>query len=474
VTYNPASRSADAGEPNAGAGLYGDYSNWVRLRTLILVRWIAITGQIGALFGASQHFGVSIDVPLSLLAISLSVAMNVVLTLGLPANRLLSENQTVLALMFDTCQLAFLLGVTGGLNNPFALLILAPATIAATALQSRATIAVGALTVVLITVISQLYLPLTLRDGTEIALPALFSLGFWLALVIGVLFLTIYARRVSHELQTMGRALMATQMALSREQKLTALGGVVAAAAHEMGTPLATIKMVSAELVHELADRPDLREDADLIRQQTDRCRDILRSMGQAGKDDLMLRAAPLTAVLREAAEPHADRGKTLHFHAASADGRSVPEPEIQRRPEAIHGLRNLVQNAVDFARGNVWVDASWTEDEIRVTVSDDGPGYPANLLGRIGDPFMRGRRGDDDGGRRPGYEGMGLGLFIAKTLLERTGARLHFANGSDPFLTDEERPRHSGAIVTLMWPRAAIEGARPRGPLGENPLFGG
>jgi two-component system sensor histidine kinase RegB len=357
VTYNPASRGADAGEPNAAAGLYGDYSNWVRLRTLILVRWIAITGQIGALLGASQQFGVSIDVPLSLLAISLSVAMNVVL----------------LALMFDTCQLAFLLGVTGGLNNPFALLILAPATIAATALQSRATIAVGALTVVLITVISQLYLPLTLRDGTEIALPALFSLGFWLALVIGVLFLTIYARRVSHELQTMGRALMATQMALSREQKLTALGGVVAAAAHEMGTPLATIKMVSAELVHELADRPDLREDADLIRQQTDRCRDILRSMGQAGKDDLMLRAAPLTAVLREAAEPHADRGKTLHFHAASADGRSVPEPEIQRRPEAIHGLRNLVQNAVDFARGNVWVDASWTEDEIRVTVSDDG-----------------------------------------------------------------------------------------------------
>lgn len=474
----PAGPDGPADPPTMGEGPYGDYSNWVRLRTLIQLRWIAICGQIAALFGASLHFGVRIEPVPSLIVVGASVVLNLVLTLRQPVNRRLSETATMLALMFDTCQLALLLGVTGGLNNPFALLILAPATIAATALQSRATLYVGALTVALVTLISRVHLPLVLRDGTPIVLPSLFALGIWLSLVIGVIFLSIYARRVASELQTMANALLATQMALAREQKLTDLGGVVAAAAHELGTPLATIGLVSTELAHELRDRPDLLEDARLIRQQTDRCRDILRAMGRAGRDDLLLRSAPLSAVLREAAEPHADRGKTLHFQSGPQNGPQnglpSPEPAILRRPEAIHGLRNLIQNAVDFARRDVWIDAAWTADRIIVAVSDDGPGYPPNLIGRIGDPFMRGRRSEEERTQRPGYEGMGLGLFIAKALLERTGAVLSFANGTDPFLSDEERPSRSGAIVTLRWPREMIEDKGPRGALGDNPAIVG
>ena len=371
-----------------------------------------------------------------------------------------------LTLLFDTTQIAALLCLTGGLNNPFALLILAPATIAATALQTRATVFLGAMTIVLITVVAFFHRPLVMKSGAVIEVPPIFEFGFWAAIVIGVVFQGLYARRVASEIHSMGDALLATQMALAREQKLTDLGGVVAAAAHELGTPLATIKLVSAELADELDDEA-LRADAELIRDQADRCRDILRSMGRAGKDDLHLHRAPLSAVVREAAEPHAARGKALHIAERAGDG---PQPSIRRQPEIIHGLRNLVQNAVDFAKGNVWIDIGWTADRIRIRIVDDGAGFPSHLIGRIGDPFMRRRRGQAELRQRPEYEGMGLGLFIAKTLLERTGAELSFANARDPFLSAEEQPERSGAIVEVIWPRARIE--VPEAPTGANSPF--
>jgi len=246
----------------------------------------------------------------------------------------------------------------------------------------------------------------------------------------------------------------------------------VAAAAHELGTPLATIKLVSSELIEALEGEDDLQDDARLIRDQADRCRDILRSMGRAGKDDLHLRSAPLATVLREAAEPHVDRGKTLHFEIAPGLGGDARQPSIFRRPEVIHGLRNLVQNAVDFSGGNVWVAANWTPTTVAVRIMDDGEGFPPHLLGRIGDPFVRRRNSAQESARRPEYEGMGLGLFIAKTLLERSGAELSFANGSDPFLAVAERPERSGAIVEVIWPRHLIV-ADDGGGLGENVPFG-
>ncbi|MBW6505434.1 MAG: ActS/PrrB/RegB family redox-sensitive histidine kinase [Rhodobacteraceae bacterium] len=443
------------------------HSEWVRLRTLVNLRWTAVFGQIVAIAAAWLYFDIAFDVVLCLLIVGATVVANLIAMLQFPENRRLSETEAMLTLVFDTAQLSLLLAATGGLDNPFALLVLAPTTIAATALHTKPTVIVGFVTIVLVSLLVFFNEPLVLRDGTVLAVPQIFEFGLWLAIVIGVVFLGLYARRVSSEIHSMGDALFATQMALSREQKLTDLGGVVAAAAHELGTPLATIKLVSTELADELADRPELREDALLIRQQADRCRDILRSMGRAGKDDKHLRVAPLMAVLREAAEPHLGRGKTILFEAAPAAGGGERQPSIIRYPELIHALRNLVQNAVDFALETVWVEADWTDDTVTVRVVDDGPGYPAGVLGRIGDPFLSSRKGDADRGKRPEYEGMGLGLFIAKTLLERTGATLSFANGTAPFLRGAEYPGRSGAVVEVVWPAARI--VAPEGALGEN-----
>ncbi|MCA3486642.1 MAG: ActS/PrrB/RegB family redox-sensitive histidine kinase [Rhodobacter sp.] len=432
-------------------------SEWIRLRTLVLLRWMAIVGQLAALTVADLVVGMQLPLGLCYLVVGAAVIGNLVASFVFPGNKRFSEAGAMLTLLFDVSQLAILLALTGGLNNPFALLILVPVTISAGALELRTTVLLGLAAICLISVISVYNLPLRFSDGTILQVPAVFEFGFWLSIVIGIMFLALYSRRVATEIRSMSDALLATQMALAREQKLTDLGGVVAAAAHELGTPLATIKLASTELVEELADRPDLREDAELIRTQADRCRDILRSMGRAGKDDLHLRQAPLGAVLREAAEPHLGRGKTVAFDVFPGTNGGDRQPTILRRPEVIHGLRNLVQNAVDFARARVWIDATWTDSFISVRIIDDGAGYPSYILGRIGDPFVRSRPAAQETGQRPDYEGMGLGLFIAKTLLERSGAEISFANGTDPFLTRAEHPDRFGAIVEVRWPKSVI-----------------
>jgi two-component system sensor histidine kinase RegB len=326
----------------------------------------------------------------------------------------------------------------------------------------------GGTAIILVTLLSQFHLPLRTDMGFILEIADLFVFGNWIALIIAIVFISAYSVRVTSEIHSMSDALAATQMALSREQKLTDLGGVVAAAAHELGTPLATIKLASSELMEELSDHPELLEDAALIRQQADRCRDILRNMGQVGKDDLHMRQAPVMAVLEEAAEPHMMRGKAVEFTSVNTD---QPQPLILRKPEVIHGLRNLIQNAVDFSRSRVKIEADWNDTTISLRIMDDGRGFPPHLLGRIGDPFVRRRRSSEDRRRRPEYEGMGLGLFIAKTLLERSGAELSFANGGDPYEPSSQKPGYAGAIVQVNWRRDLIDPG-PTGsrvPLGEN-----
>lgn len=446
-------------------------SNWVRLRTLIVLRWIAIAGQLAAITVAQRLFDLDLELGLCFLAIGAAITANLIAIFVYPENKRLTEGEVAVMLFFDISQLSFLLYLTGGLHNPFALLILVPVTISATALRPATTAALGGLAILLVTIVAQYHVPLRTDLGFIMRMPSDFVFGFWVAIVIGVVFLSAFAQRVTAEVYAMSDALVATQMALAREQKLTDLGGVVAAAAHELGTPLATIKLVSSELIEELEDHPELLEDIELIRTQADRCRDILRSMGRAGKDDLHLRHAPLGTVVREAAEPHANRGKEIHYDISPAADGDARQPLVFRRPEIIHGLRNLVQNAVDFASANVWIDIHWTKDTIMVRIIDDGSGYPAQVLGRIGDPFVRKRRRDSDDMKRPEYEGMGLGLFIAKTLLERSSAELSFANGREPYSDLPEIGERSGAIVEVVWPRLRIsaESAEAGEPLGMN-----
>lgn len=436
--------------------VYGpQHRNWVRLRTLVWLRWIAISGQIAALLAAQFVFELRLPYLICYAAIAVSGFINIFALLLFPENKRLSETQNAVLLVFDLLQLVLLLFLTGGLSNPFSLLILGPVTVSASVMKLRTTLLVGSVAIVSVTLMISFHYPLLHLNGNVFALPDLILFGSWAAIVIAILFMGAYSYRVSTEIQSMSQALVATQMALSREQKLTDLGGIVAATAHELGTPLATIKLASAELIDDLQDQPALREDAQLIRSQADRCRDILRSMGRAGNDDLHMRHAPIKALIDEAAEPHLDRGKHI---AISAVGSGEDHPSVFRKPEIIHGLRNLIQNAVDFSNQTVWIDVRWSQNAIWVKICDDGAGFPPHLIGRLGDPFMRHRKETADLRERPEYEGMGLGLFIAKTLLERSGARVTFANGVDNQDTLDLSQHQSGAVVLVSWPRKKID----------------
>lgn len=431
--------------------------DWVRLRTMTYVRMLALSGQAAALVVAYSHFGLRFDVSLASLVIGAATLSILSSLLLFPQTRRLSEAEAFLTFLFDIALLVCLLYLTGGITNPFSLLILAPVAVAAMALRARSMLILALIAIALVSVIALSHQPLRFADGTALVVPDLFAFGFWAAIVIGIAFQAFYAQRLSAEATSMANALLAAQMALSREQKLTDLGGVVAATAHELGTPLATIKLIASEFASDLKDHPELAEDARILVQQADRCRDILRSMGRAGKDDLQLRRAPLEAVLQEAAEPHLTRGKTVHFLLAPGPGGAEEQPVILRRPEIIHGLRNLIQNAVDFAHAEIWVQAKWTDRHLSLRIVDDGPGFPPQIIGYIGEPFIRRRRDPDRTRHRPDYEGMGLGLFIAKTLLERSGAILDFANadGAGHDLPGNPAPR--GAQITLVWPLPRI-----------------
>lgn len=409
----------------------------IRHRTLVLIRWGALAGQSVTFVGA-MLLQLQFDWQAVVAVIVVAALFN--LWLSLPQQMQKGNGvRPAMQLCLDLLQLTLLLTLTGGLSNPFALLALAPVTIAATAMTGRETIALGVLTVILISLMGWLGVPLATSGGVRLELAPLLRLGHWLALVIGVVFFAIYARRVAWELAATSAALAATQLALAREQQLQHLGGVIAAAAHEMGTPLATMKLVATELGEEiqeaLPDRRDLSDDIGILGSSVSRCQQILRDMGEAGKDDMLLSRAPLLSLLEEAASPHADRRRIT---ITSSDETSGAEPIVSREPGVVHGLRNLIQNAVDFAHDQVTVTAFWNDSQIAVTIQDDGAGYPPHMVNRLGEPFLT-TRGYDG---RAHYEGMGLGLFIARALLERTGARMRFENTK------------IGARVTVNWSR--------------------
>lgn len=415
----------------------------IQMRTLVLLRWVAIFGQLTAVIVAIM-LDLRFPVLPALLLILASSGMN--LWLYLQGPRRATSRNVIIQLLFDVVQIAALLFLTGGIDNPFALLMLAPVTIAATAVNARRTLLLGLATVALITFIAFFAIPLEFADGTTHDTDSLYELGHWAALVIGVFFFSGYAHRVTTELSASSNALFAIQTALSREQRLQHLGGVVAAAAHEMGTPLATIKLITSELKDELQDRPDLSDDLSSLQDSVTRCAQILRSMGRAGKDDLLVHSAPLQTVLEDAAEPHMSRAKEIRIDAVNTS--------IRRDPAVIHALRNLIQNAVDFSKRQVEISGRVDAVHLTVMIRDDGPGFPQGFIPRIGDPYLTSRRPSSN---RSGYEGMGLGLFIAKTLLERSGAELTFVNGD------------SGAIVIVRWPLDRLS-VNDRAALGENP----
>ncbi len=424
----------------------------VRAATLANIRWVAVTGQLITILFV--HFFLDFDLALisSLAVILVSVWFNILAASFLPPNARLSERAALGWLIFDAVQLAILLALSGGLSNPFCILFLATTTISAAALTIWGARIVVAVCLVLIVLIELWHFPLVRTSGEELILPVIYRVGFALALLVGITFTAGYNGRIAEEAFGMSQALAATQLALSREHQLSSLGAMAAAAAHELGTPLATIAVTAREMERNLPDGIDKEGDLALIREQTARCRDILAEFAGIQRQDITgFQEVPLLSILEEAASPHRHAGKTVVFMVNGALVHDVAPitPGIERRPEIIHGLRNLIQNAVDFAHSTVTIHTHVSAERLEVQIEDDGMGYPAEVLGRLGEPFVtsRSRRKNAE----TDYEGMGLGIFIAKTLLERRGLSVTFFNRRG-------RGRASGATVQLLWPLDPVQ----------------
>ncbi|GAB4145116.1 MAG: ActS/PrrB/RegB family redox-sensitive histidine kinase [Sphingomonadales bacterium] len=409
----------------------------IRMRTLVAVRWTAIAGQLFALGFVRFYLEFPVHLAPPLLLVAASAGFNLFLLARYPPTALLSPGQAGRQLAFDLLQLAALLYFTGGLSNPFAMLMVAPVSMAATILRRWATAGLLALALVCLLLLGRFHEPLPWAAEPLILAPT-YLLGVWTALAVTLAFMATYAARLSREAQNRARALEATQAALAREQKLSALGGLAAAAAHELGTPLGTITLVAKDLLREHGNDTALGDDLALLASQAARCRDILANLSRrAQAEDPHFRRMPADALLREIARP-LERPGVEFVHTSHAEEGGGPTPVIARHPEILHALANFIDNAARFARARVDIDISWDADMLHLVISDDGPGFDADIIDALGEPYLRsGSKGS----------GMGLGVFIAKTLLERTGATLAFMNDVE-----------GGAVVDISWPRAAIE----------------
>jgi two-component system sensor histidine kinase RegB len=386
--------------------------------------------------------------------IALSAWLNVFLAIWYPSRYRLGSVFGTGLLAYDIVQLAALLYLTGGIDNPFTMLIVAPVTVSAATLPLRNTIALGFLALAAAGLLVVQHQPFPWYDGASFELPFILKLGVFAAVCASTTFLALYAWRLTKESRQMSAALAATDLVLAREQKLHALDGLAAAAAHELGTPLSTIAVVSKELEHEVGPDSPLYEDIGLLKNQAQRCREILQKLTRRPSEQDPLHARVLVrAMLEEAAAPYRAAPSKIVITAGPADasGEPMSEPAIERRPGVIYGLGNIIENATDFAATKVEISAEWNALGLGVTIMDDGPGFPAEIMDNIGEPYVTTRpsEGPEVGNvQDEDTAGLGLGFFIAKTLLERSGATVSLSNRQSP---------QRGAVVRVHWPRAFI-----------------
>jgi two-component system sensor histidine kinase RegB len=416
---------------------------YVRLDTILRLRWLAVLGQLAAIFIVAN--GLEFDVPVvpCVAIVALSAALNLALQIAFNPMQRLEPVYAGALLALNIVELAGLLFLTGGLQNPFSFLFLAPVLISATALPVRLTIALGCLAVACASALVFFHLPLPWEGEDPLVLPPIYLLGVWLSILLAIGVTSLYAFQVTEEARKLSDALAATELVLAREQHLTQLDGLAAAAAHELGTPLSTIFLIARELERSVKDS-QLAGDLRTLREQAQRCREILGKITQLSSSGAPFDRMKLSTLIEELVAPHRDFGVAIKVRLAVAATR---EPVGARNPAILYGVGNILENAVDFANQAVEVNAWWNADTVEIVISDDGPGIAPDMLKRIGEPYLSRRRSADDA--QSERSGLGLGVFIARTLLERTGAKVSFTNRTFP---------DHGAVVHIAWPRSVFE----------------
>ena len=402
--------------------------------TLTILRYIAIFGQFIAVNLVFFYYDLQFPLKESYIIILVGLITNLFLQFRVKVNQL-KDSYASLFLLYDLFQLSSLLYLTGGIFNPFSILIIIPTIVSSTFLSMGTTIILGVITSFLLFILSFIYLPLPGLEKNFFEVPTYYKHGILIAILIGLIFLSYFGIRFAGETKKRSEALRKLQEVISKEYELESLGGQAAAAAHSLGTPLATISVVAKELKKELGDDKEVSKDIDLLISQTKRCSEILKQISKKQiKDDIFLSSIKFEDLLEEIISSFKETSSKDIDLLIENDNNKIA---IQRTPEIIYGLRNFIGNAVKFSKSRVKINLSSDKKTIEIRINDDGPGIPEDVIQKMGEPYIKSKSKE-----LSSNSGLGLGTFLGKTLLERQGAKLIFRRNSEL----------GGALVILSW----------------------
>tara|TARA_B100001057_G_scaffold263190_1_gene263354 strand:+ start:1326 stop:2612 length:1287 start_codon:yes stop_codon:yes gene_type:complete len=402
--------------------------------TLTILRYIAIFGQFIAVNTVFFYLNLKFPIKESYIVIFIGLLTNLFLQFRIKVNQL-KDTYASLFLLYDLFQLSALLYLTGGILNPFSILMIIPTIVSSTFLSMGTTIILGLITSLLLFIISFTHLPLPGLDSNIFAVPNYYTIGILISILIGLIFLSYFGIRFSGETKKRSEALNKLQEVISKEYELESLGGQAAAAAHSLGTPLATISVVAKELKKEIGNDKEYSKDIDLLISQTKRCSEILKKISNKQiKEDNFLSSIKFEDLLQEIIDSFKETSsKSIEFIVDNDTNKIA----IRRTPEIIYGLRNFIGNAVKFSKSKVKINLNSDQKTIEIKINDDGPGIPEDIIKIIGEPYIKSKSKE-----LSSNSGLGLGSFLGKTLLERQGAKLLFRRNSDL----------GGALVILTW----------------------
>ena len=402
--------------------------------TLTILRYIAIFGQFFAINIVYFYLGLPFPIEASYAVISAGFITNLYLQFKIKINQL-KDLYASIFLVFDLIQLSILLYLTGGIFNPFCFLLIIPAIVSSTFLSMGTTIILGIITSVLLLVISFIHLPLPGEDMNLLHFPNFYKIGIVISIFIGLIFLSYFGIRFAGETKKRSEALNKLQEVISKEYELESLGGQAAAAAHSLGTPLATISVVAKELKKEIGSNTELSKDVDLLISQTKRCSEILKQISKKQiEEDIFLSSIKFEDLLEEIISSFKETSSKEISLSVAKDENKI---SIQRTPEIIYGLRNFIGNAVKFSKSKVKINLFSDKNLIEIKINDDGPGIPEDIIKKIGEPYIKSKSKE-----LSSNSGLGLGTFLGKTLLERQNAKLSFKRNSDL----------GGALISITW----------------------
>jgi len=402
--------------------------------TLTILRYIAIFGQFFAINLVYFYLSLPFPINLSYVVIFIGLLTNLYLQFGIKINQL-KDSYASIFLVYDLIQLSVLLYLTGGIFNPFCFLLIIPAIVSSTFLSMGTTIILGIITTFLLFIISFFHLPLPGEDMQLLHFPDFYKTGIVISILIGLIFLSYFGIRFAGETKKRSEALNKLQEVISKEYELESLGGQAAAAAHSLGTPLATISVVAKEIKKEVGNDNEISKDIDLLISQTKRCSEILKQISKKQiEEDVFLSLIKFEDLLEEIVNSFKETSSKEIKLSVDQD---VNKIEIQRTPEIIYGLRNFIGNAVKFSKSKVKINLKSDKNFIEIKINDDGPGLPEDIFNKIGEPYIKSKSKE-----LSSNSGLGLGTFLGKTLLERQKAKLLFKKKGDL----------GGALVIITW----------------------